>query len=175
MLLLSLTLLALFASPALAQLGRLRGTIPGSLHQCEATSMFFFDSGASRPLSVLFLPSANVPASLRTGTTTLREALQYSPLLALSGIQTADANEFPFELQVATGDVFEVRVALLGGERLENAIDATRTRRCLPSSLMEAARLSPSRGRSRRRSLELPPASPTSPPREYALRTGGTG
>lgn len=35
--------------------------------------MDFFDSGATRPLSVLFLPSDKVPAALLTGTTTLAE------------------------------------------------------------------------------------------------------
>lgn len=63
---------------------------------------------------MLFLPSSQIPASLRTGTTTLDEALQYSPLLALSGIDTPDASEYEFTLQIAEGEVFEVRPSSRG-------------------------------------------------------------
>lgn len=76
--------------------------------QCEATNLFFFDSSNARPLSVLFLPSDEVPDALRTGTTTLDEAQQYSPLLALSDIETPDAAQYDFTLQVEAGAVFDV-------------------------------------------------------------------
>jgi len=101
-------LAATAAAPALAQLDSLRGTIPGSLHQCEATNLFFFDSSNTRPLSVLFLPSSEVPDSIRSGTVTLDQAQQYSPLLALSDIETPDAQQYNFELQIEQGAVFEV-------------------------------------------------------------------
>ncbi|GAA5925747.1 hypothetical protein JCM3775_001489 [Rhodotorula graminis] len=100
-------LAAASAAPALAQLDSLRGTIPGSLHQCEATNLFFFDSSNTRPLSVLFLPSSEVPDSIRSGTVTLDQAQQYSPLLALSDIETPDAQQYNFELQIEQGAVFE--------------------------------------------------------------------
>lgn len=83
--------------------------------------MDFFDSGATRPLSVLFLPSDKVPAALLTGTTTLAVAQQYSPLLALSGIETPDASAYPFILQLAVGAVVEVRARSRGSVAGRNA------------------------------------------------------
>ena len=88
---------------------RPHSAVPGALHQCENTNIVFFDTGGARPLDVLFLPSSAVPDSLRSGTTTLDQALSYSPLLAIDGIPTADAASYPFELQIAEGTVFEVR------------------------------------------------------------------
>ncbi|GAA6007188.1 hypothetical protein JCM11491_003036 [Sporobolomyces phaffii] len=116
---------AFLASVASAQLSGLRGTIPGSLHQCEETNMFFFDSNNDRPLSVLFLPSSKVPDSLRSGTITLDQAQQYSPLLALDGITTPDAQQYNFELQVAEGEAFEIFAFLPNGEG--KALSLTRT------------------------------------------------
>ncbi|GAA6051482.1 hypothetical protein JCM3770_004554 [Rhodotorula araucariae] len=116
---------AVAAVPALAQLSSLRATIPGSLHQCEVTNLFFFESGNARPLSVLFLPSSEVPDSLRTGETTLEQAQQYSPLLALSGIDTPDAQQYNFELQVEEGAVFELFGFLPDGSG--KALSLTRT------------------------------------------------
>ncbi|GAA5852419.1 hypothetical protein JCM9279_001195 [Rhodotorula babjevae] len=113
------------AAPALAQLDSLRGTIPGSLHQCEATNLFFFDSSNTRPLSVLFLPSSEVPDSIRSGAVTLDQAQQYSPLLALSDIETPDAQQYNFELQIEQGAVFEVFAFLPDGEG--KALSLTRT------------------------------------------------
>ncbi|GAA5858554.1 hypothetical protein JCM1840_001255 [Sporobolomyces johnsonii] len=119
------TLLAAAVTPALAQLSSFRATIPGALHQCEATNLFFFDSSNDRPLSVLFLPSSKVPDSLRTGTTTLDEAQQYSPLLALSDITTPDASAYDFTLQIAQGEVFEIFGFLPDGSG--KALSLTRT------------------------------------------------
>lgn len=103
--------LAFLASTVSAQLAGLRGTIPGSLHQCEQTNLFFFDSDNDRPLSVLFLPSSQVPDSIRSGTVTVDQAQQYSPLLALDDITTPDAAQYNFELQIAEGTAFEVSFA----------------------------------------------------------------
>jgi hypothetical protein len=100
--------LAFLASTVSAQLSGLRGTIPGSLHQCEQTNLFFFDSNNDRPLSVLFLPSSEIPDSIRSGTVTVDQAQQYSPLLALSDITTPDAAQYNFELQIPEGTAFEV-------------------------------------------------------------------
>ncbi|GAA5905581.1 hypothetical protein JCM5296_003109 [Sporobolomyces johnsonii] len=118
-------LLAAAVTPALAQLSSFRATIPGALHQCEATNLFFFFSSNDRPLSVLFLPSSKVPDSLRTGTTTLDEAQQYSPLLALSDITTPDASAYDFTLQIAQGEVFEIFGFLPDGSG--KALSLTRT------------------------------------------------
>lgn len=107
--LLILSSLALSTRVAFAQIDTFRGTIEGALHQCQDTGIFFFDSGGSRPLDVLFLPSSSIPDPLRAGTTTLDDAIKYNPLLAISGITTPDASQFDFTLQVATGQVFEVR------------------------------------------------------------------
>ncbi|BGO90056.1 hypothetical protein NBRC10512_003590 [Rhodotorula toruloides] len=101
-------LAALSATPALAKLQSMRATIPGSLHQCEQTNLFFFDTSNTRPLSVLFLPSSQVPDSLRSGTTTVSEAEKYSPVLALEGIETPDAQQYDFELQIKEGEVVEL-------------------------------------------------------------------
>ncbi|GAA5913044.1 uncharacterized protein JCM6883_000497 [Sporobolomyces salmoneus] len=117
--------LALLASTVSAQLSGLRGTIPGSLHQCEQTNLFFFDSNNDRPLSVLFLPSSEIPDSIRSGTITVDQAQQYSPLLALSDITTPDAQQYNFELQIAEGTEFEVFAFLPNGEG--KALSLTRT------------------------------------------------
>ncbi|KAL8290379.1 hypothetical protein RQP46_002637 [Phenoliferia psychrophenolica] len=104
------------APSAFAQLSTFRGTIPGSLHQCENTTMDFFDSGATRPLDVLFLPSASVPTALLTGTTTLNAALKaVGPLFAIEGITTPDASAYPFILQLAAGSVVEIFAFLPDG------------------------------------------------------------
>ncbi|GAA5891251.1 hypothetical protein JCM6882_004636 [Rhodosporidiobolus microsporus] len=116
---------AVAAAPAMAQLSSMRATIPGSLHQCEATNIFFFDTANTRPLSVLFLPSSEIPDSLRSGTTTLDEAQQYSPLLALSDVDSGDAAQYNFELQIAEGQVFEVYGFLPDGSG--KALSLTRT------------------------------------------------
>jgi len=121
------TKFALLALPVgiMAQLSGLRGTIPGSLHQCENTSMFFFDSSNDRPITVLFLPSSEVPDSIRSGTTTLEEAAQYSPLQVIEGITTPDAQAYDFELQIAEGEAFEVFAFLEDGSG--KALSLTRT------------------------------------------------
>lgn len=93
---------------ALAQLSSLRGTIPGTLHQCEETNLFFYQSGGDRPLTVLLLNSDSVPDSLRTNTTTLSEAIQHDPLQVIQGITTPDDQQYNFQLQLAEGAVFEV-------------------------------------------------------------------
>lgn len=115
----STSLLPLLALPALAlsQLDTFRATVEGSLHQCQSSQLFFFDSGDARPLSVLFLPSASIPAAARNGTVLLQDALGYSPMLALGDITAADASGWDFEVQVAAGTEFEVRagVGLAGG------------------------------------------------------------
>ncbi|GAA5957124.1 hypothetical protein JCM3765_005414 [Sporobolomyces pararoseus] len=116
---------AFLASTVSAQLAGLRGTIPGSLHQCEQTNLFFFDSDNDRPLSVLFLPSSEIPDSIRSGTVTVDQAQQYSPLLALDGITTPDAAQYNFELQIAEGTAFEVFAFLPNGEG--KALSLTRT------------------------------------------------
>ncbi|BGP01216.1 hypothetical protein NBRC10513v2_002167 [Rhodotorula toruloides] len=118
-------LAALSATPALAQLQSMRATIPGSLHQCEQTNLFFFDTSNARPLSVLFLPSSQVPDSLRSGTTTLSEAEKYNPLLALEGIETPDAQQYDFELQIKEGEVVELFGFLPDGSG--KALSLTRT------------------------------------------------
>lgn len=50
-----------------------------------------------------------MPDSLRSGTTTVSEAEKYSPVLALEGIETPDAQQYDFELQIKEGEVVEVR------------------------------------------------------------------
>ncbi|GAA6000532.1 hypothetical protein JCM10207_008058 [Rhodosporidiobolus poonsookiae] len=117
--------MAAAAAPAMAQLASMRATIPGALHQCEDTSLVFFDTGNARPASVLFLPSASIPDSLRSGTTTLEEAQQYGPLLAIGDIETADAAAYSFELQIAQDQVFEMFGFLPDGSG--KALSLTRT------------------------------------------------
>jgi hypothetical protein len=151
-----------------------RQTVPGSLHQCEATNLFFFDSGSNRPLDVLFLPSANVPDSLRTGDITLDEALQYSPLLALEGITTADAVEYDFTLQIAEGEVVEVRPRRFSRTcQLASSTFSQLTLfpfdSCSVSSPTAPERRSVKPAPSNRLSRAPPPASPTFPQRELRL------
>jgi hypothetical protein len=98
----------LLASDCLAQLSSLRVSLPGSLHQCEVTNLFFFNSGGTHPLSILFIPSANVPPSIRTGTVTLTALLKYEPVFGLAGINIPDATSYDFTLGIAQGQVVEV-------------------------------------------------------------------
>ena len=78
-----------------------------------------------RPLTVLFLPSGSLPASLSTGTTTLDEAAQYSPLQVIEGYTAADAAPYDFILQIANGQAFEVFGFLSDGTG--KALSLTRT------------------------------------------------
>lgn len=75
--------------------------------------MVFFQTGGERPFDVLFLPSADVPNSLRSGTTTLEEAQQVGPLQAIPGLTAADNDAAPLQIQLAAGQVFEVRRSAL--------------------------------------------------------------
>lgn len=97
-------------------------TVPGALHQCENTNVVFFQTGSDRPLDLLFLPSSSVPDSLRTGTTTIEEAIAYSPLQAIDGITTADNAAYDFELQIAEGTVFEVSCSITAWSRRESEL-----------------------------------------------------
>ncbi|BGP43931.1 hypothetical protein JCM10450v2_008142 [Rhodotorula kratochvilovae] len=99
----SLVALLAAAPSALASLATLRGTIPGSLHQCEATNVFFFDSAAARPLTLVLLPAAVAPAA---ATVTLAEVLALGPLQVIEGITTPDAQQTNFILAIAEGEAF---------------------------------------------------------------------
>lgn len=98
-----LLLLSSLLTPALAQIDTFRATVEGSLHQCASSELFFFDSGAARPLSVLFLPTDNLPVSASDGTVQLADALSCGPLLALGDIETADAAGYEFTIQLEAG------------------------------------------------------------------------
>lgn len=95
------------AAPALAQLATLRGTIPGSLHQCETTNVFFFQSNNVRPLTLVLLPEA--VAAQAGANPTLAEVKALGPLQVVDGITTPDAQQTNFVLAVAAGESFEVR------------------------------------------------------------------
>ena len=113
----------------------------------QSTNMFFFDSSntrsvlpysccllclhtdatrlSCRPLTVLFLPTADVPASARSGTVQLADAAGYSPLQVIEGITTPDAAAYDFTLQLAEGTEFEVFAFFENGEG--KALSLTRT------------------------------------------------
>ncbi|GAA5869214.1 hypothetical protein JCM8547_005169 [Rhodosporidiobolus lusitaniae] len=94
---------ALLAAPgALASLATLRATIPGSLHQCEATNIFLFDSSNERPVTIVFLPQAVAPS----GTTTLDAALALGAYQVIQDITTPDAQQTNFVLAIAEGESF---------------------------------------------------------------------
>ncbi|BGO96124.1 hypothetical protein NBRC10512_002956 [Rhodotorula toruloides] len=95
----------LSASPALAQLATLRGTIPGSLHQCESTNVFFFQSGGIRPLTLVLLPEA--VAAQAGANPTLDQVKALGPLQVVEGITTPDAQQSNFVLAIAAGESFE--------------------------------------------------------------------
>ncbi|BGP35849.1 hypothetical protein JCM10296v2_007701 [Rhodotorula toruloides] len=95
----------LSASPALAQLATLRGTIPGSLHQCESTNVFFFQSNNVRPLTLVLLPEA--VAAQAGANPTLDQVKALGPLQVVEGITTPDAQQSNFVLAVAAGESFE--------------------------------------------------------------------
>lgn len=117
---LSLPLLSLFTL-SLAQIDTFRATVEGSLHQCQTSELFFFDSGATRPLSVLFLPTTNIPTLAAGETIQLADALGYTPLLALGGIETADAAGYDFTVQLEAGAEVAVSRTTLGGGELGQA------------------------------------------------------
>ncbi|PRQ70317.1 hypothetical protein AAT19DRAFT_11066 [Rhodotorula toruloides] len=95
----------LSASPALAQLATLRGTIPGSLHQCESTNVFFFQSNNVRPLTLVLLPEA--VAAQAGANPTLDQVKALGPLQVVEGITTPDAQQSNFVLTIAAGESFE--------------------------------------------------------------------
>jgi hypothetical protein len=117
-------------------------TVPGALHQCENTNVVFFQTGSDRPLDLLFLPSSSVPDSLRTGTTTIEEAIAYNPLQAIDGITTADNAAYDFELQIAEGTVFEVSFRTASSRPETRAHVVILRGRSSDSSPMDLARLS---------------------------------
>ncbi|KAG0660241.1 hypothetical protein C6P46_004695 [Rhodotorula mucilaginosa] len=91
------------APSAFAQLATMRGTIPGSLHQCEDTTVFFFDSGNASPKTLVLLPQGQGPS----GDTTLADVEAIGPLQVIGDITTPDAQSFPFTLQIAAGVSFD--------------------------------------------------------------------
>ncbi|GAA5982955.1 hypothetical protein JCM10908_006851 [Rhodotorula pacifica] len=99
----TLAALLVSAPAALAQLSTLRGTIPGSLHQCEDTTVFFFDSGNASPKTLVLLPQGTGPS----GTTTLDAVQAIGPLQVIGDITTPDAQSYPFTLQIAAGVSFD--------------------------------------------------------------------
>ncbi|GAA6017356.1 hypothetical protein JCM10207_005606 [Rhodosporidiobolus poonsookiae] len=90
------------APSALASLASFRATIPGSLHQCEATNVFIFDSANARPVTLVFVPAAVAPS----GTLTLTQALALGPYQVVEGITTPDAAQYNFNLNIAEGESF---------------------------------------------------------------------
>ncbi|KWU45298.1 hypothetical protein RHOSPDRAFT_33243 [Rhodotorula sp. JG-1b] len=91
------------APSAFAQLATFRGTIPGSLHQCEDTTVFFFDSGNASPKTLVLLPQGQGPS----GDTTLSDVEAIGPLQVIGDITTPDAQSYPFTLQIAAGVSFD--------------------------------------------------------------------
>ncbi|KAL7009975.1 hypothetical protein EMMF5_000884 [Cystobasidiomycetes sp. EMM_F5] len=79
-----------------------------------------------RPLTVLLLDSAAVPASARSGTLSLQQAVAYKPLQVIQNIQTPDAQEYDFQLQLANGQAFEV-FAFYADSGMGKAMSLTRT------------------------------------------------
>jgi hypothetical protein len=76
----------------------------GSLHQCEDTTVFFFDSGNASPKTLVLLPQGQGPS----GDTTLADVEAIGPLQVIGDITTPDAQSFPFTLQIAAGVSFDV-------------------------------------------------------------------
>lgn len=118
----SLVALIATAPSAFASLATLRGTIPGSLHQCESTNVFFFDSAAARPLTLVLLPTAVDPAA---ATITLAEVLALGPLQVIDGITTPDAQQTNFVLAVAEEQSFVVRPVAIPRSRFSPVRELT--------------------------------------------------
>ncbi|GAA5967552.1 hypothetical protein JCM3765_007391 [Sporobolomyces pararoseus] len=101
--------LAVFAivstSTAFAQLSSMRATIPGSLHQCERTNLFLFDTGNTRPITIALLPPSRSPKS--SSTMTLKQAITIGPLQMLNGIKTPDTQAYDWQVSIASGEEFE--------------------------------------------------------------------
>lgn len=121
---LSLSLLAA-ASLAQATINNMRGTIPGSLHQCQSISVFFFDTDDAGSKTLLFVPAADA-AALGSGIITLNDALaKTTPLQTVSDINSADAAEFDFTLEVAEGASFSTFGFLSDGQGKNLNLDRT--------------------------------------------------
>ncbi|GAA5943388.1 uncharacterized protein JCM15063_002933 [Sporobolomyces koalae] len=89
-----------------AQLDTMRATIPGSLHQCEQTNLFLFDTMNLRPITMVLLPSSESEKA-RPANLTLTEALALNPLQMLSTISTLDAQSYAWQVQVDQNVTFE--------------------------------------------------------------------
>ncbi|GAA5999037.1 hypothetical protein JCM5350_003877 [Sporobolomyces pararoseus] len=87
------------------QLSSMRATIPGSLHQCERTNLFLFDTGNTRPISIALLPTSRSPKS--SSTMTLKQAIAIGPLQMLNGIETPDAQAYDWQVSIASGEDLE--------------------------------------------------------------------
>ncbi|GAA5885458.1 hypothetical protein JCM16303_005210 [Sporobolomyces ruberrimus] len=92
-------------STAFAQLSSMRATIPGSLHECEQTTLFLFDTGNARPITITLLPSSRSPTD--RDTMTLKEAISIGPLQLLNEIKTPDAQAYDWKVSIAAGEKFE--------------------------------------------------------------------
>ncbi|GAA5902526.1 uncharacterized protein JCM6883_001435 [Sporobolomyces salmoneus] len=102
-------ILAIFLSTSTsvvyAQLVSMRATIPGSLHQCEETTLFLFETQNSRPITIALLPCSRSPTSKNE--MTLQEAIALGPLQVLNGIETPDTVAYDWRVSIASGEKFE--------------------------------------------------------------------
>ncbi|CAD6578858.1 MAG: hypothetical protein CYPHOPRED_000691 [Cyphobasidiales sp. Tagirdzhanova-0007] len=119
--------LAAFALAGLvkATISNFRVTIPGSLHQCDATNFFFFDTDDPGNKTVLFVSPASA-GSLGTGILNLQTVLASTPIIyQVDGINSADAAEFDFTLQIAAGTAFSTLAFLSTGQGKNVDLDRT--------------------------------------------------
>ncbi|KAK9898587.1 hypothetical protein P389DRAFT_35743 [Cystobasidium minutum MCA 4210] len=115
----------LLAGLAQAGLSDMRATIPGSLHQCENTTVFFFDTDDSGSKTLLFVNAADA-SKLGSDTITLDDALsKVEPLQQISDINSADAAAFSFYVKVAEDVSFSTFGFLSNGQGKNMNLDRT--------------------------------------------------
>lgn len=99
--------------------------VPGSLHQCENATVFFFDTDDSGSKTLLFVNTADV-SKLGSGTITLDDALsKVQPLQQISDITSADAASFSFFVKVAENVAFSTFGFLSNGQGKNMNLDRT--------------------------------------------------
>lgn len=106
-----------------ATINNMRATLPGSLHQCEQTNIFFFDTDDTGSKTLLLIKPEDA-ASLGSGILQLDQVLsQITPLQTVSGITVPDASAFNFILRVASGQGFSSFGFLSDGQGRDLALD----------------------------------------------------
>ncbi|KAG0660242.1 hypothetical protein C6P46_004696 [Rhodotorula mucilaginosa] len=87
----------------LQSLATLRAFIHAEIHQCELTTVTFYDSGNASPKTLVLLPQGQGPP----GNTTLSDVEAIGPLQVIDNITSSDSQIFAFFVEIAAGVSFD--------------------------------------------------------------------